>query len=140
MESTDPLCQALHMRILVQKRHFLPPRNCLHCHGLAAVSSNSWQETSKVLITVQTHNPGVYPFRPQHGCVAPAEKVPKGSHLLPNTFYFNPIGQPATPPQQEPAVTNNHSQQGLKINHPVQGSRIIQREDRQNSSALLCKT
>lgn len=94
LENIDPLCQALHMSFLAGKRHFLPLRYCLHYHGQAAVSSNSWQESSKVPSTTQTHCPGVHPSRLQQGHVAPAEKAPKGSLPPFTTICFNPTEKP----------------------------------------------
>jgi len=129
VESIDPLCQALHMSFLAGKRHFLPVRYCLHCRGQAAVSSNSWQESSKVLSTVQTHRPGVHPSRLQHGHVAPAEKAPRGSHSLSTTTHFNPAEQPVLRSgglQSQHTMGISHSQHRLKIK-PVRGSTINQR-------------
>lgn len=141
------LTQALHINFLAGKRHFLLLRYCLHCHDQAAVSLNSWQESSKVLSAVQTHRPGVHPSRLYHGHVAPAEKAPKVSHLLSTITRFNPAGQPAAPCQQAAEPTHNRNQlslmpqsTGLKIKCPVWGSTIIQREDRQSRiiSHLIC--
>lgn len=107
------LTQALHINFLAGKRHFLLLRYCLHCHDQAAVSLNSWQESSKVLSAVQTHRPGVHPSRlsrPRSTSRKSTQGITPAIHHHPlqscrTTCCSLPAGSRANT-QQESAVSN----------------------------------
>lgn len=136
LESADPLCQALHKRFLLGKRHFLPLRCCLHCHGQVAAASSGWQENSGVLSPVGTHHAGWPSPASSHVASAPGSHRPLPPHRT--TCCSTPAGSRASTPRQTP-TSKATLRRGLKITPPRLGQHYNP-EDRQSRSTthLIC--